>query len=208
MTCSLQAFNVIIFGGTYIAFLFIFFSIWKECQSFWRISFTRPPKTGYNPKETCEVPSIKGKKMEFKKVGQRNMMRTNIQSHEVPELNQTYCPNCNAGPMDGVTGANIEEQPSVHFDAPIKHQGFNSKKVFPNDGCPTLCSYCGELLVYHKVDNALTLSLPTQNEIADFKSNSQMWTLICNMQKRVRKDAEEARLRGDKSYARTKRTRF
>lgn len=146
--------------------------------------------------------------MEFKKVGQRDVNVTIQSSEKIPELNKTYCPNCNSGPMDGVTGAIVEEKPTVQFDSPIKHKGFNKKEVFPDDGCPTICFYCGELLVYHKVGNLLTISVPSEKEIATYKSDTQMWSLISNIQIRIKKEAEEARLRGDKSYARTKNTRF
>ena len=129
---------------------------------------------------------------EFNRVGQRNT-KVHVQSHEVPELNQTYCPTCGAGPMDGVTGAHIEEQPSSHLDAPIKHVGFKKKRVYPDDGSPTICAYCGELLVYRKVSEALTLSFPTESEISTFKSNSQFWTLLSNMQNRIRREKRNAK---------------
>lgn len=145
--------------------------------------------------------------MEFKKVGQRKMS-AQIQSHQVPELNKTYCPNCNSGPLDGVTGAHLEEKSSSIFDAPVKHSGFNERQIFPEDGSPTICCYCAELLVYRKADKALTLDFPTEKELTEFKSNSQFWTVLCDIQNDRRLIVEEGRLRGDRRYAKLKPKRF
>ena len=148
-----------------------------------------------------------GKK--FDRVGLRDQRVTNIESHEISDLNKTYCPCCKAGPMDGVTGADIEDVDPYMDDASIRHAGYEEpRKIFPHDGSPTICAYCGELLVFRVVDNALTLAYHTDAELDDLRSDAQKWEIISRLQNKMKQYALEGRLRGDKRYAKSKPRRF
>ncbi len=145
----------------------------------------------------------------FDRIGLRDQRVANIESHEIRELNQTYCPCCNAGPMDGVTGAEIEDVDPYLDDASIRHAGYKEpRKVYPHDGSPTICAYCGELMVFRQVGDALTLAYPTDAEINKLKSDSQAWKIIVGLQEKMKQHALEGRLRGDKRYAKSKPRRF
>lgn len=140
----------------------------------------------------------------FNRVGWRPQHATLLPSHEVVDLNQTYCPRCNAGPMDGATGVEVKDDDPAGDDEKEESDGF------PKDGSPTICSYCGELLMFHTVSGsgALTLTLPTEAEIDELKSNFQAWQMISMLKERIEQEAEEGRLRGEKRYANSKPKRF
>jgi len=143
----------------------------------------------------------------FDRVGIRDFKVTNIESHKITDLNKTFCPSCSAGPMDGVSGANVEDVNPYAPDAPTKHSA-ESRRVFPQDGSPTICVYCAELLVFKKVDKLFTLAYPTESQLTLFKSDAQAWRLISKIQEGLKSDAQEGRLRGDKRYAKSKPKRF
>lgn len=144
----------------------------------------------------------------FDRVGMRDHRIASIESHEIKELNQTFCPSCGAGPMDGVTGAQLEEVNPYLNDASIKHAGFQQKRVYPHNGSPTICAYCGELLVFRQVGDTLTLAYPTETELASLKSDHQAWQIIVGLQEKMKQHALEGRLKGDKRYAKSKPRRF
>lgn len=132
----------------------------------------------------------------FSQVGQRDLQTVKIEGHEVPELSDAYCPCCNAGPLDGVTGAHIEDGGELCE---------TTDRVYPKDGSQTMCCYCAELLVYRLMDAKLKLACPTEDELDLWKSNSQGWDIVCRLQKKLKQDILESRLRGEKRYAKNKR---
>jgi len=138
----------------------------------------------------------------FDRVGIRDQRIANVESHEISDLSKTYCPTCSVGPLDGVTGATMTDS-----DEPIGHEE-KRRRVFPDDGSPTVCSYCGELLVFRIVSNAFTLAYPTEAELNAFKADFQGWRLISGLQEEMKQKALEARLRGDRRYAKSKTKRF
>lgn len=110
----------------------------------------------------------------FDRIGMR--LNTKVETHNIDELNQTYCPICNKGPMDGVTGARFSELPS---DEPI----------FPENGTPTICAYCTNILVFRTKDNGvLTLDQPTDSEIKLWQGEEEMWATMLEIQARLKRN--------------------
>jgi hypothetical protein len=139
--------------------------------------------------------------MNFDKIGVRDFNVEEVQSHQI-KLKQAYCPTCGSGPLDGVTGAVISEGSDNTFDtpdAPIRHSGCKDSQTYPKDGSPTLCAYCGELLVYRKTNEEFNISLPTNEEIKGFKSNPELWGILSQLQEAMRQKKFEKELRGEKS---------
>lgn len=117
--------------------------------------------------------------MEYRQVGQRKT-KVVFETYEVTDLNQTYCPYCHTGPLVGLTGAEIR-----HNDEDGENK---DKRIFPQEGSPTICGFCGEILIFHLVDKILSLSKPTVSDLNYLKSHSQMWELISGLQQKIKNE--------------------
>ena len=102
------------------------------------------------------------------------MRVSKIETHKIPELNETYCPCCGLGPLSGVTGASTDDEP-----------------VFPTDGSPSICCFCAELLVFRVSNDKLVLLRATEDLINTWKSeHSQAWNIMSSIQKEMKKTIE------------------
>ena len=111
------------------------------------------------------------------------------ESLEYKELHEAICPHCGAGPLDGVTG--------------IGEKGDGEMR--PHDGSPTICSYCGELLIFHGgEDGNMRVEIPSAEEIADWESNKNFWYHLKRIQQHLKDLALQGRLSGDMKYGKSK----
>lgn len=146
----------------------------------------------------------------FDQVGARDIHCDRIEEHEVKELNGAYCPCCHAGPMDGVTGLrfNTVKPPSGPWDV-VDIQEDDFEPVYPKHGMPTVCSYCGELCAFQQQGgDKLSIVYPSDSDIADWKSDVNVWRVLEAAQKFFKQKALEGRLSGNMKYVNTKPKRF
>ena len=145
---------------------------------------------------------------EFPRVGARNLKVSEVESHQID--NQTYCPFCQSGPMDGVTGTRFDtvEPPSDNPWDVVKVDEDHLKPVYPEQGSPSICVYCGELCVFHVDSGKLTLAVPTEAEKDEWKKEPDLWRVLTGLVEKYKAESLAGRLRGDMRYARTKPKRF
>ena len=129
---------------------------------------------------------------EFKQVGIRDV---NVdESRHYPELDNTTCPCCGKGPLNGATGISVRHE---------------YKDILPEDGSPTFCCFCSSLCVFRKdEDGKLSLDQATQEEIAEFKADPECWRMLIKIQKVIEKMATKEQLKGNKDYAKFKPKRY
>jgi hypothetical protein len=154
----------------------------------------------------------------FDKIGARDFRIDKVEDHRVKELAHANCPSCGVGPMDGVTGLRLKtiEPPGFGKDPP----GFGKapwdvvdadefEPVYPTNGAPTVCGYCGELCIFReKEPGTLTIEIPTPAEVKEWKLDPNIWKVLSSAMEHFQQVALEARLRGDMRYAKFRPRRF
>ena len=125
----------------------------------------------------------------FKKVGSRDLVFQ--EKCEVKDLEKTYCPCCGGGPLDGATG--VAEN--------------SDTRSIPEDGDPTICVFCGEILRYTIKNGVVGVEIPNEEYFKALRL-SDVWSVIQQVSAQFKEMALQARLRGDMKYARSKPKRF
>lgn len=143
----------------------------------------------------------------FSRIGARNIKLVGIQSGEIANSSNCFCPVCGGGPMDGCTGMCMEASNSDNsfgFDDFSISENFNKMpgNLTPQPGDPTICCYCASLVSYAEDDQGvLTLRLFRRDEINKWKDQPDAWRALMKMREFVESRIELARIQGDRRYA-------
>lgn len=114
--------------------------------------------------------SISPNENQISQVGQRDLQVADKTS-QYEELKATYCPYCNNGPLDGVTGVSETKE----------------EIMIPEDGDPTICWKCQEVLVLRVKGEKRTIEIPTDEEIQKWKNDIYFWGQLTTLKQVLKK---------------------
>lgn len=105
----------------------------------------------------------------MKQVGARPIEILRNETHKIEEFNQTYCPHCKCGPLDGVTGFEFKSD---------KKEGASNKRIYPEDGSISICCECGELMAFKKIGEILTLEILPEDRLREIQNDPHHWNIL------------------------------
>lgn len=133
--------------------------------------------------------------MEFPRIGARELKLTHVEQHELPAASHCYCPHCGQGPMDGVTGIQLQiegtpDQPRADIDFTVRA------------GTKSLCVFCGTMVIFQEdADGKLSLREMNREDIREMKRDLDNWAAFMKTKEMVDLYITISQINGKKRYA-------
>ena len=89
-------------------------------------------------------------------------------------------------PVGETTSIAEQQCPTCHevLDATTAHSG----SALPTPGDPTICLYCGEILIFGA---GLQMRLPSGSELRDLQADASLWAELTTLQRQFRAAVEK-----------------